>query len=218
MATHRTASPAAATDGRTQRRVVSRGRIVDAVTALIHDGHLAPTAEQVAQRAGVGLRTVFRHFADMDALYREIGDDIDARLLPVLRTPLDAATWQQRVLQSLDIRTEAYDRVAAVHLATQMHRHASAAVADDAKRIVSVQRRLLKRLLPPEVAADADFFEALDLMLSIEVWVRLRREQRLSADDARRVMRLGVEGLLAGCRRNAAGRVAGRPAARPAGR
>jgi hypothetical protein len=157
---------------------------------------------------------VFRHFADMDALYREIGDDIDARLLPVLRTPLDAATWQQRVLQSLDIRTEAYDRVAAVHLATQMHRHASAAVADDAKRIVSVQRRLLRRLLPPEVAADPVFFEALDLMLSIEVWVRLRREQRLSADDARRVMRLGVEALMSRVHRAASGRAAVRSAAR----
>jgi AcrR family transcriptional regulator len=214
MPSTRPAVPAAATDGRSQRRIVTRGRIVDAVTALIHDGHLAPTAEQVADRAGVGLRTVFRHFADMDALYREIGDDIDARLLPVLRTPLDARTWQQRVLQSLDIRTEAYDRVAAVHLATQMHRHASAAVADDAKRIVSVQRRLLKRLLPIEVAADAVFFDALDLMLSIEVWVRLRREQRLSADDARRVMRLGVEALMSRGRRAPSARAASKPTGR----
>jgi AcrR family transcriptional regulator len=58
-----------ATDGRRKRSETSRQRIVEAMIALVGEGHMSPSAEQVATRAGVGLRTVFRHFADMDSLY-----------------------------------------------------------------------------------------------------------------------------------------------------
>ena len=66
-------------DGRINRSVVTRKKIVTALTALVYEGHLTPTAEQVAQRAEVGLRTVFRHFDDMDSLYREISLDLEAQ-------------------------------------------------------------------------------------------------------------------------------------------
>ena len=32
-------------------------------------GALVPTAQQIADRAGVGIRSFFRHFADMDSLF-----------------------------------------------------------------------------------------------------------------------------------------------------
>ena len=59
-------------DGRINRSIVTRKKIVDALTALVFEGHITPTAEQVAQRANVGLHTVFRHFDDMDSLCREV--------------------------------------------------------------------------------------------------------------------------------------------------
>ncbi|PNB35794.1 TetR family transcriptional regulator, partial [Pseudomonas sp. FW305-130] len=33
---------------------------------LVGKGDIAPSAARVAETAGVGLRSVFRHFADMD--------------------------------------------------------------------------------------------------------------------------------------------------------
>ena len=66
-------------DGRLNRSVVTRNKIVETLTKLILEGQISPTAEQVALRANVGLRTVFRHFDNMDALYREISIDVDAR-------------------------------------------------------------------------------------------------------------------------------------------
>ena len=70
-------------DGRVHRSVVTREKIVSALTALIYEGHLSPTAEQVAQRADIGLRTVFRHFDDMDSLYREINTELENQFLPM---------------------------------------------------------------------------------------------------------------------------------------
>ncbi len=64
-------------DGRLQRSERSREAIVQALYELVGEGSLLPTAEQVAERAGVGIRTVFRHFSDMEKLFSEM----DARIL-----------------------------------------------------------------------------------------------------------------------------------------
>jgi AcrR family transcriptional regulator len=184
-------------DGRVKRSLVTRQKIVDALTVLVHEGQLSPTAEQVAQGAGIGLRTVFRHFDDMDALYREISPDLDAQVLPLIPSRLTAPTWPERLLQSIALRGDIYDRTAAMHLAAQVHRHQSADLARKLMASAVLQRDLLRRLLPAAVADQAALLDALDLVLSFEAWIRLRREQGLSADQARGVMQLAVEALLA---------------------
>jgi hypothetical protein len=60
-----------------------------------------------------------------------------------------------------------------------------------------LQRDLLLRLLPPDVAQSPHLLDALDLVLSFESWIRLRREQSLSATEATAVMQLTVKALLA---------------------
>jgi AcrR family transcriptional regulator len=190
------AAAPAKTDGRVNRSIVTRKKIVDALTALVYEGQISPTAEQVASRADVGLRTVFRHFDDMDSLYREITLDLEAAYMPLARQRLTGPTWQERLMQSLDLRIEMYDQMAAMHIAGQVHRHESAYLAENAMQFVSLQRELLRRLLPEAAARNATLFEALDLMLSIEAWIRLRREQALPAAQARAVLRMGVAGLL----------------------
>jgi len=187
----------AKSDGRIERSVVTRKKIVDALTALVFEGHITPTAEQVALRADVGLRTVFRHFDDMDSLYREISIDVDEQIQPLLQARLNGATWQERVLQSIDFRSDIYDRTAAIHVAAQVHRHESAYLAQNLMDSARLQRELLRRLLPEAVAQDARLLDALDLMLSFEAWIRLRREQGLDSGPAREVLRLGVRALLA---------------------
>ena len=59
-------------DGRVRRGERSRDQIVGALLELVQEGFLRPAAEQVARRARVGTRTVFRHFEDMDSLNPEI--------------------------------------------------------------------------------------------------------------------------------------------------
>ena len=55
-------------DGRRLRSGRSRQLIIESMLQLIKDGNLAPTAKQVANHAKVGIRSVFRHFEDMEAL------------------------------------------------------------------------------------------------------------------------------------------------------
>src|SRR5580692_8984654 len=56
-------------DGRTRRRLNSYERAVDALLDLIESGNEAPTAQQIAERSGISVRTVFRLSEDLESLH-----------------------------------------------------------------------------------------------------------------------------------------------------
>ena len=60
--------PAPMVDGRRARRHRSRDLAVDALLDLLGEGVLRPTAQQVAERSGVSLRSIFRIFDDVETL------------------------------------------------------------------------------------------------------------------------------------------------------
>ena len=52
-------------DGRRQRGERTRQAIIEAALSLQEEGVLVPTAQQISDRAGVLIRSFFRHFEDM---------------------------------------------------------------------------------------------------------------------------------------------------------
>ena len=57
------------TDGRTARAARTRAAIVDALLSLLEEGDLQPTANRIAERAGISLRLIYHHFGDLEALF-----------------------------------------------------------------------------------------------------------------------------------------------------
>lgn len=55
-------------DGRVARGERTRRAIVDAHTRLLIEGQVKPTAQAVADRAGVSIRTLWSNFSDVEAL------------------------------------------------------------------------------------------------------------------------------------------------------
>lgn len=185
-------------DGRHRRSQQSRQRIIDAIIELVGEGVLEPTAEQVSARAGLAMRTVFRHFKDMDSLYREISRRIFARVQAL--TAADGAhdTWQEALHAAVDRRARLYEEVMPMRLSADAVRHRSPFLQEDQRRFVTMARDMLRSVLPRDVARDKVRFESLDVLLSFEVWIRLRREQRLAVHRARSVLHAGVDAILAG--------------------
>lgn len=198
------ASPAA--DGRRRRGQDSRDRIVQAMLDLVREGHVSPSAELVAGRADVGLRTVFRHFKDLESLYSEMSAAIEGELLALADTPFKSATWRERVLELVERRGWAYERIAPFKRASEALLHQSPVLALDNARLVGLGREILRRELPAEVAGDPMRFEAIDLLLSFDAWRRLRRDQELSAQRATEVLQAMIGELLAGVADDTAGR------------
>lgn len=64
----------------------------------------------------------------------------------------------------------------------------SPAIQAEHARMLGMMRQRLRSFLPPAITDDELRFETIDLMLSFEAWQRLRDEQGLSTDVARRII------------------------------
>jgi AcrR family transcriptional regulator len=186
----------ASSDGRRRRGQDNRAKIVAAMLDIIHAGDLAPSAEQVAQRADVGLRTVFRHFQDMDSLFREMSVVIMGELHAAAETPFRSDDWRERVVELVERRGGAFEKVGPFLRATSLLQRRSKYMDIDHTRLVKALREILSQQLPPAVAGDQLKLEALDLLLSFEAWSRLRREQGLSPQRAQDTLAAAVRRLI----------------------
>lgn len=198
MKTTSAPAPVVDEDGRRQRSSRSRAQIVQAMFELIRDGDMAPSAARVAETAGVSLRTVFRHFEEMDTLYREMTAKIEAEVLPLFLQPLTARTWRERVDELIARRTDIYERIMPYRVAGSLRRFNSRFLMEDYERFLKLERTALEDVLPKRVIADAMLFSALEMVMAFQAWRRMRQDQRLSVKDARAVMLHTVDRLLDG--------------------
>ncbi|MEM7412400.1 MAG: TetR/AcrR family transcriptional regulator [Myxococcota bacterium] len=197
-ATQASASGDASTDGRRLRSVQSRQRIADALFELIGEGDVSPSARSVAERAGLGIRTVFRLFSDMDALYATVNERIHRELAPLLGDPPPAdAPLAERVDGMVAERAALFERVAPYLRATQRKVHRSEFLASQQRALVQQTRKRLLAWFPELRDAPSDALEALDLVTSSEAWDRLRSAQRLSRSRAEATLRRAARALLA---------------------
>ena len=192
------AATAQEADGRKHRSQKSQMLIVNAMLELVAKGNLEPSADQIAEIAKVGRRSVFRHFSDMDTLYREMNNSITATMGSIVPQPFLAADWRGRVLELVDRRAAGFEKMKPFLLAGQVHRHRSAFLKTAHAQFVGILRNILMAILPKDAARDAVLVEALDMLLSFESWNRLREDQGLSIAKSKRVLKQAIESLLAG--------------------
>ena len=183
-------------DGRKHRSQKSQALIVNALLELIAQGNLEPSADQIADHAQVGRRSVFRHFKDMDTLYREMHDSIAVSLGSIIEQPFQAADWRGRVLELVDRRALGFEKLKPFLRAGQIHRHRSSYLKTAHAQFVIMLRNILLTVLSKDAAQDIVLVETLDMLLSFENWSRLRDVQGLSVTKSKRVLKQAIEPLL----------------------
>jgi AcrR family transcriptional regulator len=184
-------------DGRRRRSQSSRARIVAAMLDLVACGEVAPSAAQVAEAAGVGLRSVFRHFKDMDALYREMTEAIEVEVLPLMLRPLEGATWQERLLTLAERRARIFETIMPFRISANLRRFESAYLMADHRRMLQLEASALEAHLPEALRADETAARGFAVILSFSTWRQLRHDQGVPADQARAVVRRLLEDALA---------------------
>ena len=184
-------------DGRRERSRSSHKRIVAAMMDLIEGGDLMPSAASVAEEAGVGLRTVFRHFDDMDSLYREISRIVGERIWPVITAPYDNGDWRANVRELTRRRARVFETMLPFRLAANIKRYQSPYLMGQYAQVVTMERDLVLRLLPADVIGDRYRVEALCATLSFQNWRAIRQDQGLSVEDAGAVVAHMIEALIA---------------------
>lgn len=182
------------TDGRALRSARTRDRIAEAMLDLIRAGNPTPTSEEVAQRAGVGHRTVFRRFQDMENLYVEINERVRALAAPVLAEPIPGGPLATRIAVLADRRARVFEELGVFYRATEPRLAASPSLQRFRDDFAVVQRHQLLAVLP-ELAADPVGLEAADMTASMDAWLRLRQTQGLSVKAAQAVVVAGLAAL-----------------------
>jgi AcrR family transcriptional regulator len=185
-----------ASDGRVRRGERSGQAIVGALLGLVGEGILEPTAQQVAARAGVGIRTVFRRFSDMESLFAEMSARVQAEALPLVLGSRPTGGLEERARAVVDQRAAFFERIASYKRSANLKRWRSPFLRDGHARLVRGLRADLTRWLPELRSAPEDVVNALDLVTSFEAWDRLRTEQRLGRERAQAVVERMVLALV----------------------
>lgn len=196
MPAHDAAEDEGIADGRVRRGARNREAIVGALFDLVGEGELQPTAEQVAERAGVQVRTVFRHFEDMASLHAEMSSRLKAQIRPVFEDVLRTGSLADRARSLVQARALIFERIAPYKRAANTHRWRLEHLQRDHESMVRETRKDLLDTFPELENASASAVAALDLVSSFEAWDRLRSDQRLGIERARAVMETAVFSLL----------------------
>jgi AcrR family transcriptional regulator len=184
------------TDGRKLRSEDSKRKIVSAMLQLVREGSIAPTAEEVAKRAQVGLRTVFRRFKDMESLYAEMAVAINDRVESIIDEPAPGSSWRENLTRLVDRRLRVYEVIMPYRVAAEALKFQSTVLLSKHMDIVREERQRLTDLLPDQLLEDRLLIEGLEAALSFDMWNQLRNDQRLNAEEAGAVVGRIVDSLL----------------------
>lgn len=195
--------PAVETDGRRLRRSRNRDAAVDALLSLYRDGRLDPSAAEIAERAGLSPRSLFRYFDDVDDLVRSAVDRQLQIVVPVLERTVDRSQpLTRRIDDFVDHRLALMDTIGKVGRVARLKAPFHEAIASN----LAVKRTYLRRhleltfekeLATMEPAERRSTLAALDVATSYEALELMADDQGLTRDETRAALVLAVTRLLA---------------------
>jgi AcrR family transcriptional regulator len=196
-------APAKSVDGRRQRAQITRSNIVTACIALQNEGSARPSAQQIAERAGVSIRTLFMHFPEKGQLTRAVLDELtppESIELPPAKSVLHSAV-DVRVTQFVDMRAQTLERMTP-------HRRASNAMIETSPLLQKHRLRVRKAfrdVVELWFAAELDrlsaearqkWLVAVATLLDWEMWQSLRTYPNRSIPEAKAYLTLLLSAAL----------------------
>lgn len=183
-------------DGRRRRSERSRQAIIDAMLQLVEEGVLVPTAQQVSERAGVGIRSVFRHFSDMESLFATADVIIREQYQGLFGGGDRAGSLEERLLHAVEQHGLAYEAIGNHLLTTKAQLWRYPILREQYTRAQRQLRKDLDDWLPELLSLSSDEREMVDAIASFEHWNRLREHQglnkktsvKLTAEILRRIL------------------------------
>ncbi|HLN15196.1 MAG TPA: TetR/AcrR family transcriptional regulator [Acidimicrobiales bacterium] len=194
--------PALKVDGRRARGLRTRDAIVAALMELVAGGDLSPTAQRIADRAGVSVRSVYQHFSDVEGLFQETSSR-NYEWAMAMVVDIDQ-TWplKRRIDAFVAERSAVLEELTPFSRASRLIEPASPALRESRLLIEKEIRDELTRVFAPELSMleppeRAVLLGALDVVTTWAAWDHLRNAG-IGVKVARQIMRAGVACLLRG--------------------
>ena len=172
--------------------------MIDAALELIGDGNYAPTAKQISARAGVGIRSFFRQFEDMDQFFTAVDEHTVGSFWESFIHEGDReGALTERLDSIVATYGKAFEKHRALLLATKSLRWSSIVLKENYERYQQISRANKERWLPEISQLPIDERELADAYLSFEMWHRLRDIQGLSCESTEALILKALKALLA---------------------
>lgn len=191
-------------DGRLLRGRRTRRAITEAYIALLQEGVRSPRAEQVATRAGVGLRTVYNQFDDLEGLRAEAGAVRTEQMRAYLRPPPDPGLPLAERTEVFVAQRSAFLEALTPYARAAEGRHAdSPELTRQREELVTAGREEIEACFGSELDRHSGRgrrrrLDALQVAAGWPAWNALRDELGLDVAEARACLQLTLTGLLAG--------------------
>ena len=170
-------------DGRLLRSERSRQLIIAAMIELVGEGNLIPTAQQVAERADVGIRSVFRHFDDMDSIFETTNTLMLKVTKPLFVGGDRSGAIEVRILHATEQLTNGYASAKNFMLSGQIRMWNTPVIK---KNYILNQQRIQKELEDwiPEILSLSELGKQSAYALSsFDYWLQLREVQNVTNKD-----------------------------------
>lgn len=189
-------------DGRTLRRDRNREAVVEAALALVDEGVVDPSVEQLTTRSGLSARSIFRYFEGLDDLRRAVIGAYFERLQPLLDTELAAdEPLDSRIKRFVDTRIRFNQSIEGPARTAQARAHVTPIIADDIQHFRRVLDASVRKYFAPELkersktAAD-DLIAVIDVLVSFDSWDQLTRDHGRSKAQVKRAWAMALLSLL----------------------
>jgi len=198
-----TAGAGPETDGRRLRRALNREAVVDALLDLYSDGNLRPSTDEIAERAGISPRSLFRYFEDADDLAGEAVTRQLGRAMPLV--PIGAgpdAPFAARVTALVDQRLRLFTSVGQAAHVSRLRAPFQPRLAESLAQSRRFLRGQLRALFATELAALPDSaaeaaLAAADVLCGFESFQLLTGDQGFAVGEVRPILVANLTALLA---------------------
>ena len=180
------------TDGRRARRERGRSAVCEAMIDLVFEGHQPPTTEQIAERAGVSVASLFRYFDTLDDLRRDTTDlyfDRFSNLFEI--ADIGAGSLAERIERFVDARATLYETTEPMCRLVRIRAHESQAVSNMIDLVIASRADQIRDHFSPELSlvttAGADDLTAvISTLTSFESWDQMCQQHRRTHRQVRR--------------------------------
>ncbi len=184
-------------DGRAQRSAQTQALITRSVYELVRAESRFPTVQEVARHAGVGERTVFRQFRDLETLAESIHALVVPEVMRLARLSPPTGEMEADVVELIGRRARIFEFITPFQRAVRAYGAGLRLANEQNAALAATLRASIEAVVGPHLGeSPRDTLEVIDLLLSFDAWERLRAVQKLEAAPAQRVLREAVLALL----------------------
>jgi AcrR family transcriptional regulator len=190
------------TDGRVLRRERNRTEIVDALLELLREGHVDASAADIARRAGLSERSLFRYFDDLDDLYRTVcAVQFEREKKHATIDSFSKGSTADKIEHFVEQRIRLFTSIGNVGRAARVFAHRNAVIAKELRRARNLLRRQIADHFAEEIARLPESERAtapttIDSLCNFESFMIMRHDYDMTIASITSTLSTGIRKVL----------------------